>query len=82
MTTYTNEPTPTVIRIDQGNSPRWLQIARDAVWTIVGILIIASAVLVLFGIRSVANGFNTSVDPSPTPACYITGDPDCVQPGG
>ena len=68
------------------DSPRWLKIARDAVWTVVGLLVIAAAVLFAVAANNASNAFddlsgNTSSSPSSGPApaiCYLdASDPSC-----
>lgn len=64
-------------------SPRWLQIVRDVVITIVGLIIIGT-ILVLIGLRAAGNSLDeiTNPDPTPTATCFIPDDPSCVTPGG
>jgi hypothetical protein len=85
MTTYTDQPA-NVIRIDQGASPRWLQIARDAVWTVVGILIIIGAgvaVASMLWLGNAVSDLGTTTDPAPTTqACTDPDVPWCTPTGG
>jgi len=83
------DPAKVISISKDGQSPRWLLIARDALLSIAALLLIVSWVYAVVAVNRVGNALdeigNTSSTSAPTdpglPTCDYAGQFGCVDPG-
>lgn len=83
--TYLNEPTATTGEsvAHPAGSPRWLQIARDVVVILTGLLVSAAILWAAAAVNRAGNALRDVVDPAPTSTtCTDPNVPWCTPGGG
>lgn len=77
----------TPLQVSPGGSPRWLIIARDALISLVCVVVLLATVLAIVGAVKVGNDLNSttggsssSSTPDPLPTCTTPDELGCVGP--